>query len=196
MNKFTSSNVSLAGLEMASLISRAKSCCSAISCIMSSILSMSLKEQNRQEGWKLLNLQKIWTFIYCYLTTEKFWHGFVHVLQGLGSVAHILQDLCVCVRVLQSFPLELNGGECPINLGQLLLEALLPLQGHEGNWLREDAHSIHPDWAGYCQATHSSCSTGFYFWPSTGDSTGSAAPVWRNRLDSQCTTHRADQYSL
>lgn len=94
---------------------------------------------------------------------ENCWHGFVHVLQGLGSVAHILQDLCVCVWVLQSFPLELNGGQCPINLGQLLLKALLPLQGHEGNWLREDAQSIHHDRAGYCQATHTSSSIVFIF---------------------------------
>lgn len=93
----------------------------------------------------------------------KCWHGFVHVLQGLGSVAHILQDLCVCVRVLQSFPLELNGGECPIDLGQLLLEALLPLQGHEGNWYKEDAQSIHRDWAGHCQATHTRSSIVFVF---------------------------------
>lgn len=50
-------------------------------------------------------------------------------LHGLGSVAHVLQDLCVGVRVLQSFPLKLDGGERAIDLGELLFQALLPLEG-------------------------------------------------------------------
>lgn len=55
------------------------------------------------------------------------------LLHGLGSKAHVLQDLRVGVRVLQSFPLELDGGERAVNLGELLLQALLPLQGLQGS---------------------------------------------------------------
>lgn len=62
-----------------------------------------------------------------------FSHVVVDLLHGLGSVAHVLQDLCVGVRVLQSFPLELDGGERAIDLRELLLQALLPLQGLQGS---------------------------------------------------------------
>lgn len=54
-NVFTSSNASAYGLEMASLISLAKSCWSAISCIMSSILSMSLKKEKQGKNDKTSN---------------------------------------------------------------------------------------------------------------------------------------------
>lgn len=60
------------------------------------------------------------------------------LLHGLGSIAHVLQDLRVGVRVLQSFPLKLDGGERAINLGELLLQTLFPLQGLQGSWHRED----------------------------------------------------------
>lgn len=54
-------------------------------------------------------------------------HVLVDALDGLGSIAHVLQDLCVGVGIFQSLSLELNGGEGAINLGKLLLQALLPL---------------------------------------------------------------------
>lgn len=66
-------------------------------------------------------------------STAIFLHVFVDLLQGLGSEAHVLQDLRVGVRVLQSFPLKLDGGERAIDLGELLLQALLPLQGLQGS---------------------------------------------------------------
>lgn len=113
---------------------------------------------------RLTNWQKISSFVYSSRTLGKLLpNGFVHILQGLGSVAHVLQDLGVGVWVLQSLPLELNGGKCAIDLGQLLLEAFLPLQGHEGNWYKKDAQSIHHDWAGHCQARHTSFSMPFIF---------------------------------
>lgn len=62
-----------------------------------------------------------------------FLHVFVDLLHGVGGIAHILQDLRVGVGVLQSFPLKLDGGEGPINLGELLLQALLPLQRLQGS---------------------------------------------------------------
>lgn len=58
-----------------------------------------------------------------------FLHVLVDLLHGLGSKTHVLQDLCVGVRVLQSFPLKLDGGERAIDLRELLLQSLLPLQG-------------------------------------------------------------------
>lgn len=62
-----------------------------------------------------------------------FLHVLVDLLHGLSSEAHVLQDLCVGVRVLQSFPLKLDGGQRAIDLGELLLQALLPLQGLQGS---------------------------------------------------------------
>lgn len=50
-------------------------------------------------------------------------------LHGLGGVAHVLQHFCVGVSVLQRLPLELDGGQRPVDLSQLLLVALFPLQG-------------------------------------------------------------------
>lgn len=61
-------------------------------------------------------------------------HVLVDALDGLGSVAHGLQDLSVGVGILQCLPLELDGGEGPVNLSELLLKALLPLQCLEGRW--------------------------------------------------------------
>lgn len=58
-------------------------------------------------------------------------HVLVCCLHGLGGVAHVLQHLRVGVGVLQRLPLELDGGQRPVDLGQLLLVALLPLQGLE-----------------------------------------------------------------
>ena len=59
-------------------------------------------------------------------------------LDGLGGVAHVLQDLRVGAGVLQRLPLELDGGQGPVDLGQLLLVALLPLQGLEGAWEHQE----------------------------------------------------------
>lgn len=50
------------------------------------------------------------------------------VLHGFSSKAHVFQDLCVGVRVLQRLSLKLDGGERAIDLGELLLQTLLPLQ--------------------------------------------------------------------
>lgn len=61
--------------------------------------------------------------------TKRFLHVVVDLLHGLGSIAHILQDLSVGVGVLESFSLKLDGGECAVDLGELLLQTLLPLQG-------------------------------------------------------------------
>lgn len=49
LKTFTSSYTSPKGLEIASLISWARSCCSVMSCIMSSILSMLLIKKKRGE---------------------------------------------------------------------------------------------------------------------------------------------------
>lgn len=49
---FTSSYTSPKGLEIASLISWARSCCSVMSCIMSSILSMLLKKKKGVNTFK------------------------------------------------------------------------------------------------------------------------------------------------
>lgn len=69
---------------------------------------------------------------------SSFLRVLMDLLHGLGSIAHVLQDLRVGVRVLQSFPLKLDGGERAINLGELLLQTLFPLQGLQGSWHRED----------------------------------------------------------
>lgn len=57
----------------------------------------------------------------------------VDPLHGLCSQTHVLQDLCVGVRVLQGFSLELDGRQRPIDLGELLLQSLFPLQRLQGN---------------------------------------------------------------
>ena len=59
-------------------------------------------------------------------------------LDGLGGVAHVLQDLRVGAGVLQRLPLELDGGQGPVDLGQLLLVTFLPLQGLEGTWEHQE----------------------------------------------------------
>lgn len=56
-------------------------------------------------------------------------HIFVRGLHGFSSKAHVFEDFCVGVGVLQSLPLELDGGQRPVNLSQLLLVPLFPLQG-------------------------------------------------------------------
>ena len=48
----------------------------------------------------------------------------------LGCIAHVLEHLSVGAGILQSFSLELNGGQGPIYLCQLLLQPLLSLQCH------------------------------------------------------------------
>ncbi|TNN57938.1 hypothetical protein EYF80_031854 [Liparis tanakae] len=50
-----------------------------------------------------------------------------------GPAASLAVDLGVGVRVLQSLPLKLDGGEGAIDLRELLLQALLPLQGLQGS---------------------------------------------------------------
>lgn len=50
------------------------------------------------------------------------------VLHGLGSVADVLQHLCVGVGVLQSVSLELDGRQRSIDLGELLLVPFLSFQ--------------------------------------------------------------------
>ena len=64
-------------------------------------------------------------------------------LHGLGSKAHILQDFCVGVRVLQSFSLELYGGERAVDLGELLLQALLSLQGLQSSCYTKTVEVTH-----------------------------------------------------
>ena len=59
------------------------------------------------------------------------------LLQGPGSKAHVLQNLCVGVRVLQSFSLKLYSGQCAVDLDKLLLQALLFLQGPKCSWYRK-----------------------------------------------------------
>lgn len=50
------------------------------------------------------------------------------VLHGLGSVADVLQHLCVSVGVLQSVSLELDGRQRSVDLGELLLVPFLSFQ--------------------------------------------------------------------
>ena len=64
-------------------------------------------------------------------------HVFVGRLHGLGGEAHVLEDLCVGVGVLQGLPLELDGGQGAVDLGQLLLITLLPFQRLQGGWIKE-----------------------------------------------------------
>lgn len=61
-------------------------------------------------------------------------HVFVRFLHGLGGDAHAFQNFGVGVGVLQSFPLELDGGQGAVDPAELLLVPLFPLQGLEGNW--------------------------------------------------------------
>ena len=63
-------------------------------------------------------------------------------LEGLGGVAHVLEDLCVGLSVLQSLSLELNGGESAINLLQLLLQSLLPLQSIQSRWTQREVGCV------------------------------------------------------
>lgn len=55
-------------------------------------------------------------------------------LHGLGGVAHVLQHFRVGVGVLQRLPLELDCGQRPVDLSQLLLVALFPFQGLQSGW--------------------------------------------------------------
>ena len=56
----------------------------------------------------------------------------VSSLEGLCSIAHVLEHFSVSLCILQRLSLELNGGEGPINLLQLFLQSLLPLQRIQG----------------------------------------------------------------
>lgn len=56
-------------------------------------------------------------------------HFFMRMLHCLGSEAQILEDFSVGVGVLERFPLELNGRQRPVDLSELLLVTLFPLQG-------------------------------------------------------------------
>lgn len=56
-------------------------------------------------------------------------HFFMLMLHCLGSKAQVLEDFVVSVGILQRFPLELNGRQRPVDLTQLLLVTLFPLQG-------------------------------------------------------------------
>lgn len=63
-NISTSSNASPKGPEIASLISRATSCCSVMSCIRSSILPMSLKirEDGDKKGLDCTGLSTLYMY--------------------------------------------------------------------------------------------------------------------------------------
>lgn len=69
-------------------------------------------------------------------------HVFMGRLHGLGSIAHVLEHFSVGVGVFQSLSLELNGGQRAVNLGELLLVPLLPLQSLQSRYRRESG------WAG------------------------------------------------
>lgn len=68
-------------------------------------------------------------------------HVLVSVLHGLGGEAHVLEHFCVSVGILQSFSLIFDGGQGAVDLSQLLLITLLPLEGLEGS-LRKKRTSI------------------------------------------------------
>ena len=94
------------GLDIASEISLATSCCSA----MSSIMSWT---------WMSMSLDQIPSFIlYCYLVNVKICICF---LQGLGCIIHCLEHGCVRVSTLQRLSLHLDGGQCSIDLLQLFV---------------------------------------------------------------------------
>lgn len=61
-------------------------------------------------------------------------HFFMRMLHCLGSEAQVLEDFRVGVGVLERFPLELNGRQCPVDLSELLLVTLFPLQGLQSRW--------------------------------------------------------------
>lgn len=56
-------------------------------------------------------------------------HVIVGLLERIGRILHCLQDGRVCVGTLQRLPLHLDRGQGAIDLLQLLLVLLLPLQG-------------------------------------------------------------------
>lgn len=51
------------------------------------------------------------------------------MLHCLGSKAQVLEDFRVSVGILERFPLELNSRQRPVDLTQLFLVTLFPLQG-------------------------------------------------------------------
>lgn len=195
-NKRTSSNVSLAGLEMASLISWAKSCCSAISCIMSSILSMSLKEQKqtrRVKTWKLAEDQDFY-LLFCNIGEILTWFC-ARSPRPWKRSPYSSGLLCLYA----SSP-ELPSGTQWWRVSHQSGSAAAPgASSFSGPWgqLIERRCTIHSPQLGWVLSsnTHKFLHS-VYFWPLPGDSTGTAAPVWRNRLDSRCATHEADQYRL
>lgn len=66
-------------------------------------------------------------------------------LHGLGSKAHVLQHLRVGVGVFQCLPLELDGGQGAIDLGQLFLVPLLSFQSLQGGWEQKKKRMKHQD---------------------------------------------------
>lgn len=58
------------------------------------------------------------------------------MLHCFSSHAHVFEDFSVGVGVLQCFPLVFNGGQCPVDLTQLFLIALFPLQGQQGSCIQ------------------------------------------------------------
>lgn len=61
-------------------------------------------------------------------------HVFMGRLHGLSSKAHVLEYFSVSIGILQSLSLKLNGGQCAVNLGKLLLISLLSFQRLKSRW--------------------------------------------------------------
>lgn len=68
-------------------------------------------------------------------------HVFVCLLHGLGSKAHVFQNFGVGVGIFQSFSLELDGWQCPVDPRELLFIPLFPLQGLEGSWTQGEGRT-------------------------------------------------------
>lgn len=56
------------------------------------------------------------------------------LFHGTSRIGHGLEHFGVGGGVFQGLPLELDGGERPVDLRQLLLVALLPLEGLQSRW--------------------------------------------------------------
>lgn len=61
-------------------------------------------------------------------------HVFVGRLHGLCGEAHVFEHFRVGVGILQRLPLELDGWQRAVNLGQLLLVPLLSFQSLQRRW--------------------------------------------------------------
>lgn len=72
---------------------------------------------------------------YCcfWIQTLHLLHVFMCRLYGLGSIAQVLEDLSVGVGILQSFSLELYGGQSAVDLVELILVTLLSFQSHQSS---------------------------------------------------------------